>query len=144
MLISLRNARRRDQGAAAYPQQAIAARDAAVRCFRNRLPSCARAQRANFGCCFHNSLLYSLLCGVDSTLHPEPLAPQGETGFQLCTSCGERRRVVENREKEENCRAADRRQKASKIWRFRAHLPITADATLRFGRQNRLPARVSH
>src|ERR1035441_9525528 len=108
MLISLRNARRRDQGAAACPQQAIAARDAAVRCFRNRLPSCARAQRANFGCCFHNSCL----CVVDSTLHPKPPAPQDETGSSLCTSCGEQRRVVEKRGEAVDCRAVDTTAKA--------------------------------
>jgi hypothetical protein len=34
-------------------------------------------------------IILSLLSGVDSTLHPEPPAPQDETGFWLCTSCGE-------------------------------------------------------
>src|SRR5450759_1665482 len=143
MLISLRNARRRDQGAAASLQQAIAARDAAVRCFRNRLPSCARAQRANFGCCFHNSLLYSLLGGVDSTLHPEPLAPQGETGFQLCTSCGERRRVVENRGEGGKLPCRRPPTKSEQNLALSGLSPLTADATVRFGCQNRLPARVS-
>src|SRR5208337_428829 len=51
MLISLWNPRRRDQGAATRPQPTIAARDAALRRSRNRLPSRSRAQGANFGCC---------------------------------------------------------------------------------------------
>src|SRR5208282_5688118 len=79
-----------------------------------------------------------------STLHPNRPVPQPETVCSLCTSCGERRRVVENRD----CGEPEKRGKPCRRPRTRtgqdlalsAHIFITADAAVRFRCQNRLLA----
>jgi hypothetical protein len=103
VLIAPRNTRGCQQGLAARPQAAIAARYPAVSgrpgLNRKRLPSRAIAERTNLRRCFsqHSILLsvFSLLKLYSPTLHQKAAVSQARNPHCLCTSCAATIRAVE-------------------------------------------------